>query len=219
MHQSYHQPSCPEITDASGGTEYQQSQGSQVSQHSQPRKHSVNAGSSGISGNRSNHQPIGRRHIWSLARRLKAQRDLSDASFGALVPLVRQEFPRASDSEVEVIVIELADAMDRVIYPDGSGPVDDAFRAAISKPPPSVAEGYTLRCMRNLIALCHELSERCAGSFVLDQRTAERLLGVPQPSVSRLLARLRKDRVIKRVEEPGPGRAAEYCWVAGQVHP
>ncbi len=45
------------------------------------------------------------------------------------------------------------------------------------------------------------------------------LLGVPQPSVPRLLARLRKDRVIERVEEPGPGRAAEYRWVASQEHP
>lgn len=163
---------------------------------------------------------VGHRHkcLFCLARELKAIPELSDLKTKDLQPVIaewhRLALPTINTKDFATSWLEFCAAWERVRYPAGSSPVDEAWRSALESGfPPEVAEWGNDQIGR-LAALCWQLQLRQGDQpFFLDSRTAGRLLGVEHTVAWRWLRGLVSADVLELVESGGRGRANKYRYL------
>jgi hypothetical protein len=168
---------------------------------------------------------VGERHrrIFDLARSLKALPYLTDAHANALEGIIRNWHRKALNvigtKSWKITWKDFRDAWERVKIPMGSGPLEEALRAAVAAPMPQSVIGFKDAPTRRLPALCAKL-QALAGdrSFFLACRTAERLCGFTnQMTPARRLKLLVESGVLKLVSRGSTGaelrRAAEYRYL------
>ena len=110
--------------------------------------------------------------------------------------------------------LEFCTAWDRVRYPAGTSPVDEAWQAALTAGvPPEVANWGNAEIGR-LAALCWQLQIRQGDQpFYLDSRPAGQLLGVEHTVAWRWLRGLVSAGVLELVQSGGRGRANKYRYL------
>jgi len=128
----------------------------------------------------------------------------------------RQALPTIGTKDFATSWLEFCAAWDRVRYPAGTSPVDEAWQAALGAEfPPEVADWGNAEIGR-LAALCWQLQIRQGDQpFYLDSRTAGRLLGVEHTVAWRWLRGLVSAGVLELVQSGGRGRANKYRYLKG----
>ncbi len=145
-----------------------------------------------------------KRAAFRLARELKAIPDLADLPPAALEPLVRrwhQDAVQAAGARpFEETLLDFFHAWERVRYPAGCGPLEDAFQRATETPLPAAARGFEQPGLQWLVALCVEL-QRMSGDapFFLGCREAGGLLNVDPAVAWRWLDLLVRLGVLEKV--------------------
>ncbi len=163
---------------------------------------------------------VGHRHkcLFRLARELKAILELADLKGKDLHPVLvewhQQALPTIGTKDFATSWLEFCTAWDRVRYPAGTSPVDEAWQAALGAEfPPEVADWGNAEIGR-LAALCWQLQIRQGDQpFYLDSRTAGRLLGVEHTVAWRWLRGLVSAGVLELVRSGGRGRANKYRYL------
>ncbi|QDU41719.1 hypothetical protein Mal52_01720 [Symmachiella dynata] len=163
---------------------------------------------------------VGHRHkcLFRLARELKAIAELADLKAKALRPVLlewhHQALPTIGTKDFSTSWLEFCSAWDRVRYPAGTSPVDEAWQAALSADfPPELADCDNAKIGR-LAGLCWQLQIRQGEQpFFLDSRTAGQLLDVEHTVAWRWLRGLVSAGVLELVRSGGRGRANIYRYL------
>jgi hypothetical protein len=158
--------------------------------------------------------------LFDLARALKAVPHLADADFDALRPIIQRWHklarPAISTQEFEESWIDFLRAWDRVRFPAGTGPLDQAFGIAKSQPLPACAERFSTGGIRMLIALCQQLQLAARDdTFFLACRSAAKLLDIDYTTANRWLWLLEKERILERISTGSKAskKANEYFFL------
>ena len=165
---------------------------------------------------------VGHRHkcLFQLARELKAIPELADLKGKDLHPVIaewhQQALPSIGTKDFATSWLEFCTAWDRVRYPAGTSPVDEAWQAALGAEfPPEVADWDNAKIGR-LAGLCWQLQIRQGEQpFFLDSRTAGRLLDVDHTVTWRWLQGLVSAGVLELVRSGRRGRANKYRYLKG----
>lgn len=163
---------------------------------------------------------IGHRHkcLFRLARELKAIPQIADLKAKDLHPLLvewhRQALPTIGTKDFATSWLEFCTAWDRVRYPAGTSPIDEAWQAALDADIPTEVAKWGNVEIGRLAALCRQLQIRQGDQpFYLDSRTAGRLLGVEHTVAWRWLRGLVSAGVLELVRSGGRGRANKYRYL------
>jgi hypothetical protein len=148
------------------------------------------------------------RHVFELARALKAVPTLADAPVDALEPYVRQWHNLGVARGVigtepfEETWIDFLVGWPKVKFPRGEEPMSKMFELAKQADMPKAALRYEQKGLRLLVLLCREL-QRASGDkpFFLACRTAGKLLSITHVQAWRWLTLLAHDEIVKEVEK------------------
>lgn len=146
------------------------------------------------------------RHIFELARALKAIPALADSDAKALRGIVQQwhklALPAISTKPFDDTWFDFLEGWGRVKYAKGSEPMAKIFAKAVEAIAPAEAVQYEQPKLRLLVALCRELQrEAGGGAFFLSARTAARLLDIDHATAARWLRGLRHDGILQLIEQ------------------
>jgi hypothetical protein len=145
------------------------------------------------------------RHVFELARALKAIPALADADGKSLRAIVQQwhklALPAISTKAFDDTWFDFLEGWGKVRFPKGSEPMAMMFAAAIEADTPEEAKQYEQEKLRLLVALCRELQRGAGGRpFFLSARTAGRLLEIDPATAARWLRGLRHDGILHLAE-------------------
>lgn len=163
----------------------------------------------------------GQRHrcVFDFARMLKSDPAYADGEPSQMREIVREWHRRAlpfmTTKPFDETWCDFREAWNRIKYPMGRGPIDEALRRAKAAPDPDVAGRYDTGEVRLLIKLCRELQRRAEnGPFFLDCRTAGKQIGLDHQTAWRRLRMLCADGVLNLTELGTKGRASRYRYQA-----
>ena len=163
------------------------------------------------------------RRLFDLCRQLKGT-SLADAPPRILRPIVvdwhQKALPTIRTQEFAETWAHFLSAWGKVRFSAGQGAIDTAFQRAAQSTPPAYATAlYNERGILLLVALCRELQRQAgAAPFILDCRTAGRLLGVSHVMAWKWLRVLCADEILDEVEKgsQATGKASRFRYIAEQ---
>ena len=185
--------------------------------HTDNTSNEIDTADAGVIIEKTQPRQPGERHrcVFNLARGLRFDAGMEDATFSDLKPYVRKWFemakPQIATQDFSETWSDFVHAWPRAKSPLSNTPLDEAFAAALSGTLPTVCDQYDGQAVKALLAACCHLRGQ-DGSFYLSTHAAGARLHIKPMQVLRYLRMFEADGIMTPTTKGNRNRATVYQW-------